>query len=271
MALSKGAVKRLGGQWGSYEFTLVRDEHELTASRLVKAFLDHYVTIWKRATKFTKFSNPYDLDFLANMDEVEGILHQWAESKIAKIMGESSVEAIRSNIMFKMIHFGDHQTLNFGSKGTNWKKKKDIAKELRQYRPWSMAHAVHAFGGKESLYKEMALIISNPIKKRFFDSWWNLAETTDRPMLFPKVMGHTSGKFFQHVSEGLAVPVFFDFGFVNVESKMKVLIDIIQRSVSSDYRESIADENGWQLKRFTNKQMEDPQKCIGMLKSDILY
>ena len=216
-------------------------------------------------------------------DEVRRLLYSWASTKIERIIQESSTETVRTHIMFKQLHYSDYETVNFGSIGTNWKNKPEIAKELRQYRPWSIDHAIATFESKKTLYQHIVAIVTktkSPTEKKFFTEWWNLRDLTDRPMLFPQVMGHTSGKFFQQISEDKSAPLHFDFGLINVVTRHKVLIECDSRRYHSqdrDYqadrdRQNIAERGGWSVRRFTYEDvMRKIDQCFENLQPDLFY
>jgi hypothetical protein len=66
-------------------------------------------------------------------------------------------------------------------------------------------------------------IIETPREAEFFEGWWKMTDEVDRPMLFPQVWGHTSGKLWLE-SGDKGFPAFFSFGLVNVVSRTKLLI-----------------------------------------------
>lgn len=277
MQLSQESYRRLSGLWGGYDFRIIRDWHFPTASDLVEKFLDYYTKLRAKSKK------PSDQELSKKIKEVKKILYNWAHAKIAKIIQESSLETVQAHIMFKRLHYGDYDTINFGSIGVNWKKKSEIAKELRRYRPWSMDHAIAVFKGRGKLYQHMMAIVSNtrsPTEKKFCTAWWNLTDITDRPMLFPQVMGYTSGKFWLEISDDKMIPVHFDFGFVNVVTRNKILVECDSRRYHSrdrDYqadreRQNIAEKLGWSVRRFTYEDvMSKLDRCFENLKDDLFY
>lgn len=272
MALSEKAKSQLAGLWGSYDFWLIRDRHFATASDMVERFLEKYEAWWSRS----------DSEYVHHPKEVRRLLTEWAERKLANIATTNSMETIRTNIMFKQLHYGDG-SINFGSVGTNWKKKTEIAKEIALYKPWSLAHAAAVHGGRSNLrlHLERILAVSNsPSEKKFFEGWWNLTDDTDRPMLFPQVWGHTSGKLWQKVSEDEAVPMHFDFGLVNVVKRTKTLIDCeplhFHQGEARDQlerdRQNVAAKEGWLLHRFTYVDvMERLTSCFENLEDELYY
>lgn len=111
-----------------------------------------------------------------------------------------------------------------------------------------------------------------------FDEWWNYSRKTDRPMLFPQVMGHTSGKFFYPISKDRYKPLFFSFGLVNVEKEKKILIDIeninplyINNGNKQKKKTHIAKENGWIITKLSVNDINNPKNCIDKLKLYIFY
>jgi hypothetical protein len=80
---------------------------------------------------------------------VRELLTEWAKKKLAGVAGSEALPTLQANIMFKQLLY-DNEAINFGSIGTNWKKKVDIAAELAQYKPWSVAHASASLGDKKS-------------------------------------------------------------------------------------------------------------------------
>jgi hypothetical protein len=177
-------------------------------------------------------------------------------------MTEKAVETLRTHIMFKQLHYGRGHTISFGSVGTNWRRKAEIARELTLYRPWSIDHAKETLGGRVALHRHVRQFIQrsgSPSELAFFDAWWALTPDTDRPMLFPQVQGHTSGKFWQAISQDETVPVHFDFGLVNVVSREKLIIEIDSRRYHSHDgryqadrdRQNIAEREGWSVRRYT--------------------
>ena len=137
MSLSEKSCMHLAGLWGSYDFRIIRDKHFPTAPNLAENFLELHSSLW------SKSENPIHQELLKNIDEVKRLVYNWASTKIETIIQQSLTETVQMHIMFKQLHYGDYKTINFGSIGTNWKKKSEIAKELQQYRPWSMDHAAN--------------------------------------------------------------------------------------------------------------------------------
>jgi hypothetical protein len=192
MALDEAALRSLAGLWGSYDFYLIRDRHFKTASDMVERFLEIYEHRWKHSSRV-----PY-ADFAKNAKQVRELLTEWAEKKLASIIEDESFSTIQSNVMFKQLHYAQ-ESINFGSIGTNWKKKVEIASELAQYKPWSVAHAAATFDGRKKLRKHMEAIldeVGTSRERSFFEGWWDLTDDKDRPMLFPQVFGHTTGSYF---------------------------------------------------------------------------
>jgi hypothetical protein len=252
MPLTEHAQKRLAGLWGGYDFRLIRDSHVLNASEIADKFLERYEKIWRHSSKSV------DKQFVENLKVIRATLARWAEQKLAVISEENSVATIRAQVMFKQIHYSQ-ESMNFGSTGTNWKKKVEIARELDLYRPWSVEHAAAVFGGRSSLYKHMNAIVrregssSAPL---FFEKWWKLTSEMDRPMLFPQVYGHTSGKMW---SADLSFPIHFDFGLVNVVRKAKLLIECGSNRNRAEERErrQVAEENRWTVRHFEDSDINE--------------
>lgn len=277
MNLSQSAVKSLAGMWGSYDFTLITDKHFLTASELVERFIEKYTYTWETS------SRSVDKELLENLTSVKEIITEWANKKIHKIIDEASVETIQTQIMFKQLHYGRGKTINFGSVGTHWKKKSEIAQELINYLPWSLEHAITSFKDKTTLYNHMISIVNksnSPSEVHLFNTWWKLTNSTYRPMLFPQVQGHTSGKLFQSTSMGKSAKLYFDFGFINVKTKKKILIECDSRKYHSrdkQYqqdrdRQNIAERSGWSVRRFTYEDViYRTDECFENLKPDLFY
>lgn len=110
---------------------------------MVERFLDRYQLRWEKS------SRDIDKEFANHPKAVRELLTEWAEKKLAGVTENEALPTLRSNIMFKQLLYGG-ETINFGSIGTNWKKKVDIADELAQYKPWSVAHASASLGDKKS-------------------------------------------------------------------------------------------------------------------------
>ncbi len=277
MALSEEAEKRLAGLWGSYDFWLIRDRHFFTASDMVERFLEKYQKSWLRS------SHQVDAELASHPKSVRKLITEWAERKLATIIESDSADTIRTHIMFKQLLYGKYQSLNFGSVGTNWKKKAEIAKELTLYRPWSVAHAAAVLVNKQKLWSHMNSIVKeagSPSEQRFFEEWWKLTNDVDRPMLFPQVHGHTSGKFWLPISDDEVVPLHFDFGLVNVMKRSKVLIECDSRRYHSDDRryqsdrdrQNVAEKSGWSVRRFTYEDiMKRIDQCFENLVDDLDY
>jgi hypothetical protein len=139
MALSDSATNSLAGLWGSYDFYLIRDGHFKNASDMVERFLDRYQPRWKDSPRAA------DKEFVNNPKKVRELLTEWAGKKLAEAADSQALATIQSNIMFKQLHYAN-QAINFGSINANWKKKVEIAAELAQYKPWSVAHAAATLG-----------------------------------------------------------------------------------------------------------------------------
>jgi hypothetical protein len=277
MALSEEARGRLVGLWGSYDFCLIRDRHFVTASDMVERFLEKYQASWPKSR------HPVDAELANHPNSVRRLLTEWAEHKVAKVAESDSAETIRTHIMCKQLLYGRSQSINFGSMGTNWKTKAEIARELALYRPWSVAHAAAVLGDRKKLRRQMEAIVKvsgSPSEQRFFDAWWELTDDMDRPMLFPQVQGHTSGKFWLNVSEKRVVPIHFDFGFINVVTRSKVLVECDSRKYHSDEaryqsdrdRQNVAAKGGWSVRRFTYEDiMKRTTQCFDNLVDDLSY
>lgn len=275
MALSSTSLDSLAGLWGSYDFFLIRDKHFTSASDMVDRFLDHYQGWWKRSPQSVH------KEFAANPKEVKKLLTEWAEKKLASVDEAGSLDSLATNIMFKQLLYAD-DAINFGSIKTNWKKKVEIAAELKQYKPWSVAHAAASLGGRKKLRKHMEAILDADGSSRdreFFDAWWELSDDDDRPMLFPQVWGHTSGKLWLPVGES-AVPARFSFGLINVASRSKLLIECLRKSVSTDEalksvmtrKKNLAAQHGWLLFEFTNSQVKSElQECLDAIAPFVTY
>lgn len=277
MALSEEAKSRLVGLWGSYDFWLIRDRHFLTASDMVERFLEKYQASWPKSRC------PADTELASHPKSVRSLLTEWAEHKLTRVRESDSAETIRTHIMFKQLLFGPRESINFGSSGTNWKSKAEIAKELDLYRPWSVAHAAAVFGDRKQLRRHMEAIVKDtgsPSEQHFFEEWWELTKDMDRPMLFPQVHGHTSGKFWLKLSEDQVIPLHFDFGFVNVVKMSKVLVECDSRRYHSDDvryqsdrdRQNVAAREGWSVRRFTYEDiMRRTAECFANLDDDLYY
>lgn len=256
MALSEEAKRSLAGLWGGYDFYLIRDRHFKTASDLVKRFLETYQDRWNRSVR------PIDSEFARNPKQVRNLLMEWAEKKLNVVTENDSTKTIQANIMFKQLLY-DHESINFGSNGTNWKKKTEIAKELESYKPWSVDHAAATMGGKRKLRQHMESIIKasgSSSEEALFHGWWDLTDEGDRPMLFPQVWGHTSGKLWLPVSKEQAFPAFFSFGLVNVVSRTKILIQCDPRPSELEAgvkkamltKQNLAAGEGWLVFQFSH-------------------
>lgn len=271
MALSDAAKTSLKGMWGGYEFYLIRDQHFNNAAEIVDRFIEHYQPMWQRLRR------PPDIEFLENLEEVRSLLMPWAAGKLSRTEADDSLSTIEANILFKQLQYGQEE-INFGSSGTNWKKKIEIAKELQQYKPWSLAHAAAIYGGKDNLRQHVISIIeksgSSPADKTFFKGWWELSENLDRPMLFPQVWGHTSGKLWLHT------PAFFSFGLINVLTRAKVLIECEPEPSKLDRqwkermnsKKDLAEKNDWVLAQFSYDEVTDNlQNCFERLGGYLAY
>jgi hypothetical protein len=276
MALSESATKSLSGLWGSYDFYLIRDGHFMNASDMVERFLDRYQPRWKGSSRAT------DKEFANNPKKVRELLTEWADKKLADAVDSQALDTIQSNIMFKQLHYANN-AINFGSINANWKKKVEIAAELAQYKPWSMAHAVAVHGGRKKLRKHVESILDESATAReeeFFEAWWDLTDDEDRPMLFPQVFGHTTGKLFITDKQQRSFPAKFSFGLVNVASRSKVLIQCLPKASSIDdaaetlltEKRRLADENGWLLFEFSNSQVKTGlSECFEVLEDFLTY
>ena len=138
-------------------------------------------------------------------------------------------------------------------------------------------------GGREPLHQHMRQIVErsgSPSELFFFDAWWNLTQETDRPMMFPQVQGHTSGKFWQKVSDDKVIAVHFDFGLVNVTTRAKVIIECDSRRYHSQDqryqadrdRQNIAEREGWSARRFTYEDVtRKVDYCLDNLRDHLSY
>jgi len=228
-------------------------------------------------------SEPIDREFIEKPNAVRRVLKGWSTNKIQRIHEEDSLDTLRSHIMFKQLHYGDNQSMNFGSIGTNWKKKNEIADELALYRPWSVSHAINIYRTRKKLFNSMERLVGksqSPTEERFFDAWWNLTRDDDRPMLFPQVHGHTSGKFWQEISKNNVIPLHFDFGIVNALSREKIIVEIDSRRYHSNDqryqadrdRQNIAELEGWSVRRFTYEDvMQRIEYCFENLGKTLKY
>lgn len=277
MALSDAATTSLAGMWGGYEFYLIRDRHFTHAAEIVDRFLEHYQPIWRQLRR------PADLEFLENPEEVRNLLMPWAEDKLSRTEADDSVSTIEANILFKQLLYGQEE-INFGSSDTNWKKKTEIAKELQQYRPWSVAHAAANYGGTDKLRQQAISIIdesgSSSAEKTFFKGWWELSESIDRPMLFPQVWGHTSGKLWIPTPNEKFFPAFFSFGLINVLSRAKLLIQCEPQPSKVDGRwktttsakRDEAEGKGWLVFQFSyDDVMNNLHSCFKRLGGYLTY
>ena len=105
---------------------------------MVERFLDRYQLRWKRS------SRDIDREFANHPEAVRELLTGWAEKKLAGVTASEALPTLQSNIMFKQLLY-DGETINFGSIGTTWKKKVDIADELTHYKPWWSSTQVRAW------------------------------------------------------------------------------------------------------------------------------
>jgi very-short-patch-repair endonuclease len=310
MTLRAEARNRLSGLWGAYDFNIVRDKFFLTSPDLAENFLEKYLPLWSKAKRLiesgtpiekleeiylkvnTSLNNPdafrIDQELLAHESEVKRLIYEWAGKKLERIVQESSVETLLTNMMCKGIHYGQDFRIYFGTNGTSWKKKSDIAQLLRQYKAWSVAHAVAELGGKQQLYDHMISIVKasqSPTELELFSKWWELTDSTDRPMLFPQVGGDTRGTFRmdlynERFNNMRNVRIRFDFGLVNVVTRKKVLIECDSRRYhSSDPhyqadrdRQNIAVDYGWTIKRYTYEDvMKRLDRCFESIGEDLHY
>jgi len=276
MALSDSAVTSRAGLWGSYDFYLIRDQHFTTASDMVERFLDRYRPRWRKSPR------AIDQEFANNPENVREILTEWAEKKLALVAENEALPTLHTNIMFKQLHY-DHDAVNFGSVGANWKKKVDIADELEQYKPWSVAHAAATLGGRKALRKHVESILAEsgtPREEEFFEAWWDITDNEDRPMLFPRVWGHTPGKLWLENADEKPFPATFSFGLVNVVGRSKVLIQCLPKPSSLDAaaksllarKRNLAAQAGWLLFEFSDSQLKDEMgNCFQMVEDFLNY
>jgi hypothetical protein len=276
MALGEEAKRSLAGLWGSYDFYLIRDRHFKAASDMVERFLERYQHSWNRS------SYAIYAEFAKNAKQVRSLLTEWAEKKLTAVTENDSIETIRANVMFKQLLYAQ-ESINFGSNGTNWKKKTEIAKELKSYKPWSVAHAAATMGGKPKLRHRMQSIIKasgSSSEKTFFEGWWDLTREEDRPMLFPQVWGHTSGKLWLPVSKEKVVPAFFSFGLVNVLSRTKILIQCEPRASKLDAdakkilmtKQHLAANEGWLVFQFSPDNVTNNlPECLETIRDYLHY
>jgi len=277
MALSEEARGRLVGLWGSYDFFLIRDRHFVNASDMVERFLEKYQASWPKSR------HPADDELANHPTSVRRLITEWADQKLSKVAESDSAETIRTHIMCKQLHYGPSQSINFGSIGTNWRTKAEISRELALYLPWSVAHAAATLGDRKRLLRQMEAIVKasgSPSEQRFFEAWWALTDDVNRPMLFPQVHGHTSGKFWLNVSEKQVVALHFDFGLINVVKRSKVLVECDSRKYHSDDiryqsdrdRQNIAEKQGWSVRRFTYEDiMKRTTQCFENIADDLAY
>jgi len=275
VALSDEANDSLAGLWGSYDFYLIRDPHVKTASDTVERFLERYQPRWKKSRR------DIDKELAAHPKAVQQLLTQWAEKKLAVVADSQALQTLQSNIMFKQL-FYDDGIINFGSVGTNWKKKVEIAAELAQYKPWSVAHAAANLGGRKKLREHVESILADSGLSRdeeFFEAWWDLSDDDDRPMLYPQVWGHTTGKMWIP-SNGRRIPSKFSFGLVNVVSRSKILIQCFPEAPSIDTakpsllteKRNIAAQNGWLLFEFSDSQVKNGfTECFDSIEDFLRY
>jgi hypothetical protein len=268
MAISEAAQSRLKGLWGSYDFWLIRDHHFGSASNMTDRFLEKYEVYWGRS------SRPTDKELGSHPKQVRKLVTEWAERKLERMADDQSIATLQTNIMFKQLHFGRSETINFGSIRANWKKKTEIAEELELYKPWSAAHAAAVFGGKNEMLRHMRALLpsSAPGQRKFFDAWWGLTNDMDRPMLFPQVHGHTTGKLWLKITEDKSIPLHFDFGLVNVVNRTKLLIDCNGEAEREERRETVAKDGGWSFYRFTSRQITNKiDECFEEIEDDLSY
>lgn len=277
MSLSESAISRLAGLWGGYEHRLIRDKYFATSSDLVERFLENYEAMWGSSRIEA------DQELRSNLITVRALLREWAQKKLEQMLLSESVDVLRSPILFKQLHYGQGETLNFGSDGVNWRKKSAIAEELGRYRPWSVAHAAASVGSVQRLYRHLHAIVArskSPSELRFFEEWWRSTDATDRPLLVPQVHGHTSGKFWLEIARFKSIPLHFDFGLVNVVRQTKTVIEIDSRRYHSNApeyqadrdRQNVASELGWAVRRYTYQDVTDRLEwCFGNLHRDLKY
>jgi hypothetical protein len=239
---------------------------------MVERFLEFNLPRWRRAARSG------DVEFLNNLPEVRTILTEWAEKKLNSTTADDSGRTIQANIMFKQLLYG-RETINFGSVSTNWNKKTEIAEELERYKPWSIAHASGVLGGTSQLHEHAVSIIETSSEATFFEGWWELTDEVDRPMLFPQVWGHTSGKLWLESGDKM-FPAFFSFGLVNVVSRTKLLIQCEPESskVTPEWEENlnakqnVAAQGGWLTFRFSNHEViNNLQNCFDRLEDYLIY
>jgi len=277
MALSAEGIKSLSGLWGSYDFYLIRDQHFKASSDMVERFLSVYQHRWAAS------SRPIDAEFKANVTQVRTLLTEWAKKKLAVVTLNDSIQTLQSNIMFKELHYS-RDSIGFGSNGTNWKTKIEIAAELKSYKPWSVAHAAAMMGGTPALQQRIKSIIKtegSPLEQIFYEGWWKLTNDIDRPMLFPQVWGHTSGKLWLHIpTEIKPHPASFSFGIVNVVSRSKIVIQCeistttpgIDAQKMMIEKRNLAARNGWLVFQFGRVQIENNlAECFDTIKDYLYY
>ena len=262
VSLSRRAHSRLAGLWGSYDFNLIRDKHFVNEADFAERFLEKYTAYWSQS------HNDVDLELARKPKAVRRLIADWARSKLQKILAQESSETLQTHIMFKQLHYGSSSVIGFGSDGTNWRKKKEIAEELLLYRPWSIDHAIDRIGNREALRRHFRQIVrcsNSPSEIMFFDAWWALSRDGNRPALFPQVHGHTSGKLWRPISQDDVIPLHFDFGLVNVVACQKLIIEIDSRRYHSHDekyqadrdRQNIAEVAGWSVRRFTYQDVAE--------------
>jgi hypothetical protein len=274
--LSDKARRSLAGMWGSYDARLIRDKHYLTASDMVEHFLELYEPRWESAPDYEQYGH-----LAKNPDEVRMLIEKWANDKLQRILLDESASTVQAHVMCKNIRYGNNLRISFGSVGNNWKTKAVIAEELSHYRPWSMLHAASYLGGVEQLYQHMNSIVlktKSPTENTFFEAWWRLTDNIDRPMLFPQVTG-AGATFWGPTPSGLR-PLHFDFGFINVVTRTKIIVECDSRryhSKDEDYeldriRQNIAEEQGWSVRRFTYEHVtRDIDYCFSNLMPHLFY
>jgi hypothetical protein len=113
----------------------------------------------------------------------------------------------------------------------------------------------------------------------FFEAWWGLSNDDDRPMLFPQVWGHTTGKMWIP-SNQTAFPAKFSFGLVDVTSRSKVLIQCLPKPSSIDAeaqsllaeKRNLAAQGGWLLFEFPSSQVKsDLDSCFNVIEDFLTY
>jgi hypothetical protein len=105
------------------------------------------------------------------------------------------------------------------------------------------------------------------------------SDDDDRPMLFPQVWGHTSGKLWLPVGES-AIPAKFGFRLVNVTSRSKILVDCLRKPSSTEdaieglmaKKKNLAAQNGWLLFEFSDSQLKtELPECLDTIEPFLIY